>query len=250
MYAAAPTNVASALGLRVVSLAGSKLLLAPGLPTPIFNRVIGFGTFETADEAALDAITRVYAEAGVGKFWISVSPAARPASLGDLLQGLGYQPAVRPFWAQMRWGDEPPPAIASMLQVEAARPEEAEDLARVVAKAFEMPPPIVPWLSALAQRDGWTAFAAKSGGRIVGGGFVYVLPPLAWIGMGSILPDFRGDNGQLALFSARIAAAQADGCTSMHTETGEPAGGEPNPSLNNMIRFGFEKVASRRNFTK
>lgn len=250
LYAAAPANVAAAAGLRVDSVAGAKLLIAPGLPTPLFNRVIGLGTFEPADAAALDAISQTYQRAGVGKFWISVSPVAKPVSLASQLRGLGFQPANRPLWAQMRWGDAPPPAIATTLTINRAQPHEADELARAVATAFDMPPPIVGWLAALVEREGWGAFAARSGGRIVGGGFVYTRPPLAWLGMGSILPDFRGDNGQLALFAARITHAQAKRCASIHTETGEPVGGEPNPSLTNMIRFGFEKVASRPNFAK
>jgi hypothetical protein len=47
--------------------------------------------------------------------------------------------------------------------------------------------------------------------------------------------------------AARIAHAQAQGCTSIHTETGDPVGNEPNPSLANMVRCGFERICSRAN---
>jgi hypothetical protein len=46
----------------------------------------------------------------------------------------------------------------------------------------------------------------------------------------------------------RISDAIAAGCRHIVTETGEPVGDEPNPSLSNMMRCGFRKVASRLNF--
>jgi len=56
MYAAASGPFASAAGLRIEREAGATLLIAPGLPTPMFNRVIGFGTFEPATERSLDTL--------------------------------------------------------------------------------------------------------------------------------------------------------------------------------------------------
>jgi len=248
MYAAASGPFASAAGLRIEREAGATLLIAPGLPTPMFNRVIGFGTFEPATERSLDALIARFRAAGVSRFWVTLSPAAQPASVPAWLEARGFTPPPRRAWAQMRWDEGPPPAIATTLTVVEAHPEDAAELGHAVATAFEMPSPMAGWLGGMVGRDGWQAYAARREGRIVGGGFVYSLPPLAWLGMGSILPGFRGDNGQLALFSARIAHAQSEGCSFIHTETGEPVGDEPNPSLANMARYGFRRVASRRNY--
>jgi hypothetical protein len=248
MYAAAPADFAATVGLRVESVAGATLLFAPGLPTPMFNRVIGLGTFEPAREDVLDQIIAGYEAAGVRNYWVSVSPAAGPASIPEWLHARGFALARRPAWAQMRWPEAAAPTIATTLSIGDAPPQHAPDLASAVAAAFEMPPPIIGWLAALVGRPGWRASAARRDDRIVGGGFLFTRRPLAWLGLGSILPAFRGHNGQLALFAARIARAQAEGCSAIHTETGEPVGDEPNPSLTNMVRCGFVKVASRANF--
>jgi hypothetical protein len=48
--------------------------------------------------------------------------------------------------------------------------------------------------------------------------------------------------------AARIRPAIEAGCTAIVTETGEPVGDEPNPSLANMLRCGFVRVASRLNY--
>jgi GNAT superfamily N-acetyltransferase len=248
MYAAAPEPFAAAVGLRVERIAGATLLFAPGLPTPMFNRAIGFGTFEPASEATLDSVIERFRAAGSASHWISVSPAARPAEVAGWLAARGYAPPKRRAWAQMRWGESPPPAAGTTLGITPARREDAAPLTGVIAQAFDMPPPIAAWLANLVGRAGWQAFAARHDGRIVGGGFVHVRPPLAWLGLGSILPECRGMQGQRALFGARITHAQEAGCTSIHTETGEPVGEEPNPSLANMVRCGFERVASRPNY--
>ena len=46
----------------------------------------------------------------------------------------------------------------------------------------------------------------------------------------------------------RIREAIALGCSDIVTETGEPAGDEPNPSLRNMEACGFRRLVSRLNF--
>lgn len=250
MYAGAPAGVRTQLGLQVREISGATLLLAPGLPVPIFNRVIGLGTFEPATQSALDRILATYADAGVTSHWISVSPAAQPVELTGWLGARGLAPPKRATWAQMGWPDRAPPEVRTSLHVETAGAADAVPFAQVVAQAFGMPPVIVDWLAHLVGRPGWQTYVARKDGRIVGGGFVFVQPPLAWLGLGSVLPEFRGDHGQLALFAARIAHARSLGCTSIHTETGEPMGDEPNPSLTNMVRCGFEKIASRVNYAK
>jgi hypothetical protein len=229
------------------TVAGATLLAAPGLPTTIFNRVIGLGTFEPTTEAAIDATVARYRTLGVRQFWISVSPAAAPAQLGPWLSERGFQPPPRRSWVQMRWGDAAAPVIDTTFAVRVVQADEATALGQVIAAAFEMPPPMTTWLAALVGRAGWQGFAAFDGNAMAGGAFVFSRPPLGWLGMGAIARSHRGRNGQLALMAARIAHAQAQGCVSIHTETGEPVGDEPNPSLANMVRCGFECVCSRAN---
>jgi hypothetical protein len=249
MYAAAPAGFAAACGLRTEQLASATLLLAPGLPTPMFNRVIGLGTFEPATASVIDAIVERYRRAQVAQFWVSVSLAAAPSNLAQWLEMRGFAPPQRRSWVQMRWGESPAPDVATSLDIRAAQADDAAALAVVIATAFEMPPPLAAWLACLVGQTHWQGFAAIDSGTIVGGAFVHMRPPLGWLGMGAMSSSHRGRDGQLALMSARIAHAQRQGCTSVHTETGEPLGNEPNPSLANMVRCGFERVGSRTNYS-
>jgi hypothetical protein len=56
-----------------------------------------------------------------------------------------------------------------------------------------------------------------------------------------------GPLGQGALFARRIQDAIGLSARHLFTETGEPAGSVPNPSLSNTRRCGFVKVVSRLN---
>jgi GNAT superfamily N-acetyltransferase len=248
MFEAAPTTLISAWGLHTENLDGATLLFAPGAPTPLFNRVIGFGTFDRASEASLDRIVRRYQEAGVTTFWLSVNEAAAPADIGEWLAARGFVTPPRRSWVQVRWTKPAAPVAQSRLDIAEARVPDAIAIAEVIRTAFAMPAPMDAWIAALVGRPGWQGYVAKDRGRVVGGGFVHTRASLGWLGMGAILPSHRGGGGQVALMAARIAHALHRGCTAVHTETGEPVGDEPNPSFLNMQRCGFERIASRRNF--
>ncbi|MET8351477.1 MULTISPECIES: hypothetical protein [unclassified Micromonospora] len=51
-----------------------------------------------------------------------------------------------------------------------------------------------------------------------------------------------------ALLTARAAAAAQAGCRWVTAETGKPAPGSSNPSLNNMLRVGLTPLYERRNW--
>lgn len=67
LYAAAPEPLARALGLRVAEIAGATLLLAPGIPQPVFNRAIGLGVHASVTQPDLDALIAAFRAAGSGE---------------------------------------------------------------------------------------------------------------------------------------------------------------------------------------
>jgi len=89
---------------------------------------------------------------------------------------------------------------------------------------------------------------ALAGAQVAGAGLLYVEGREAWLGAGGVLREFRGRGAHRALMALRIREAAAAGCARAFTETGEPIGEEPNPSLANMERCGFRRVCSRLNF--
>ncbi len=251
LYAAAPAPLAAQLGLRTETIDGATLLLAPALPTAMFNRVIGLGLDAPADEAVIRQAMRRYGEAGGPVWWLHWSPSARPADMAERLAALGFGTPARRSWAKvMRAATPLQPAPVTTLQIDQATVDDAPAVTQAIAAAFEMPPFMGGWLMALQGRPGWTTYAVRDGDAIVGGACMFRQGDTVWLGMGSVLASHRRRGGQQALIARRIADASAAGCRWVVTETGEPMAGEPNPSLANMKRCGFETVASRLNFER
>jgi len=248
LFDAAPASLKARLGIDVQQHVGATLLIAPGLPTPMFNRAIGLGLAAAASETDVDVLVQRYAEAGSASWWLHWNPFAEPATMPELLQHRGFTLPSRRRWAKMLRGTQPPPTIHTDLHVAPARDDDVAPLTSAIAQAFGMPPFMADWLAALHGRPRWRVYAVTDEQRVVGGGCLFVDGDNAWLGMGSVVESHRRRGAQGALMALRIADAIAAGCEHIVTETGEAIADEPNPSLANMKRCGFATVASRLNF--
>lgn len=248
LFAAAPEALQARLGLRVENVADATLLMAPAMPTPMFNRAIGLGLRHEATVADVQAVIDAYRRASSSGWWLHWNPHASPTDMPGRLAELGFTTPVRRSWAKVLRGREAPPAIPTDLVVAPAEDDQVDAVVHTIAQAFEMPPFMADWMARLHGRPGWRLYAVTDGSQVVGGGSLFVSGEMAWLGMGSVLPSHRRRGGQGALMALRIADAAAAGARHLVTETGEPVADEPNPSLANMCRCGFVTVASRLNF--
>jgi hypothetical protein len=246
MYAAAPRALAAQLALEARERAGATLLVARGIPDAFFNRVIGLGAARPAREDDLDALIAAYR--GTNSWWVHLAPGAEPAALASWLERRGFALAKRRSWAKMLRGPLPAPEVATALEVRAAQAHEHAALAQSICAAYGMPAALAPWFAALAARPAWRASVALEAGRVVGGGLLYIAGRDAWLGAGGVRAESRGKHAHRALMALRLREAIDAGCTRICTETGEPVGEEPNPSLTNMLWCGFRRVGSRLNY--
>jgi GNAT superfamily N-acetyltransferase len=247
-YAAAPDALKSTLGLQVRRQADATLLMAPGVPSPMFNRVTGLGMERETTIADVGALIETYRQAGTASWWLHWNPFALPASLPEQLPTLGFTRPARRTWAKMLRGRSPAPAIASDLDVAVANDRQIDEVLLAIVDSFAMPPFMADWLRQLHGRPRWRIYAVSDQEQIVGGGYLFVDGDIAWLGMGAVRESHRRLGGQGVLMARRIDDAIAVGARHIVTETGEAIGDEPNPSLGNMRRCGFERVASRLNF--
>lgn len=256
LFAVMPPPMRAHAGARVERVRGAALLVAPGIPTPYFNRAIGLGLEGDVTEDDVAAIADAFARAGSKASNIHLAPYARSRSGGvdevrGWLRARGYAPmSARPRWAKFLRGAEAPPAFACSLEVRKATPADAEPLAKALVAAHDMPPPMAAWTAAMVGAPHVTMFALTDAGAIVGGGLLYARGEHAWLGLGGTLASHRGRGGQKAIMAKRIAHAAELGATSIATETGEPVGDEPNPSFENMRKAGFRIVAARENWVR
>jgi GNAT superfamily N-acetyltransferase len=248
MFAAAPPAMTQALGLQIREVAGATLMIASGIPSPVFNRVIGLGNNGVVDDTMLATIVASYRDAGVNDWWLHVSPTTHNAQLANALQAHGFVLAERRAWAKMIRDNAPPVPVATEAEIGLIAAGEENALAEAICAAFEIPQAMAPWFAALAARPQWHAVAAKRDGRIIGGGYLHLQDEHAWLGAGGVCPEARRLHVHRALMTRRIQQAIAAGCTQLFTETGEAIGDEPNPSLRNMHACGFHHAFSRLNY--
>jgi GNAT superfamily N-acetyltransferase len=92
-------------------------------------------------------------------------------------------------------------------------------------------------------------YVVRYGKQAVAVGSMFVDGPLAYLAFAATSPAFRRRGAQGALMHKRIDIALALGCTLIATETGTPLhAAEPNPSYQNMLRFGFAPAGIRENY--
>lgn len=248
IVAAAPAPVAQATGLQWLEIAGTSAVIAPSIPDPTFNRVMGLGLQRPASPSDLDAVVQACRSITARPYWIHLHPLARPATLASWLEQRDFGLAKRRSWAKVARGGEAAPEFDTSLNIRLATPEDFIPAADAARTAFGMPPAMTSWLAAVYARPGWHVVVALDAGRIVGSGALYVEDRIGWLGIGGVLAESRGRNAHRALMALRIRLALEMSCRLIVTETGEPVGDESNPSLANMVRCGFTQVASRLNY--
>lgn len=249
LYDAAPGALKAQLGLRIERIADATLLVAPGLPSSMFNRVIGLGLRTPATVQTVESISAVYRRSGIATWWLHWNPWALPEGFDSQLPNLGFTTPARRSWAKVLRSTSSPPVRSTDLEIEIARDGQTEATTAAISAVFDMPPFMGDWMRALHGRPRWKLYTVSEGSTVVGGGCLFVDGDASWLGMGAIVSTHRRRGAHGALMARRIADAAASGARYAITETGEPIADEANPSLANMRRCGFETVASRLNFS-
>ncbi|MFO1274253.1 MAG: hypothetical protein U1F50_21730, partial [Rubrivivax sp.] len=138
LWQAAPPALRERLGLALQRVADATLLVAPGLPTPMFNRAIGLGLRTPADTAALGDIEARFRGAGVRSWWLHWNPQASPADFEADLAARGYTAPPRQRWAKMLRPAADAPAATTSLDLRPADDAGAAATTQAIATAFEM----------------------------------------------------------------------------------------------------------------
>lgn len=246
MFAAAPPDVATALGLECRRIDDGALMICRGVDHIQFNRLGGVGIATPARAEALDAAIAAFDAAGV-KNWI-VHVAAGATGLAALCAQRNLTPHPR-TWA--KFVREPGrPSQSTALSIREVAGDQAAAFGGTAARGFGMPPIMGRWLAALPGRPNWRCYVAFDNGEPVAAGALYVDGATAWLGVGATLPSHRGRGAQSAILAARITAASDAGCTLLTTETGIPLPGEPAPSYHNILRAGFRVAYPRPNMRR
>jgi GNAT superfamily N-acetyltransferase len=203
----------------------------------MLNRIVGLGLDGPATQDQLD--DAIAAMAGL-RYYVSVSPRAQPAEIGDWLLARGFEPSWG--WMQFQRGVEPLAAETS-LTVRQIGPESAAEFAHLVRTVYDLPEAVEQITAALPGQPGWQCWLALAGDEPAGAAALFVHEGAGYLGLAGTAPEHRGRGAQSALLAARIDRARELGCDAVFTETGEQLPDRPSASYRNIVRSGFEELS-------
>jgi GNAT superfamily N-acetyltransferase len=246
LHASAAPELRERLGLRLEEVGGALISVAAAEPSILLNRALGLGFHQPASPEMVERIVEIYRQAGVARFFVQVTPDARPEELPAWLRAAGLEEARR--WMKFTRGTTPPPEPSTSLEVREIGPEHAADFARIAAAGFDLLKPTEALVAGLIGQPGWNVYMSFEGDVPAGTGALLIRNGVAYLDWGATDPAFRRRGGQGAVIARRVREAIGHGCRLMVTTTGEAVPGDPQHSYRNIQRAGFEEAYLRANW--
>jgi ribosomal protein S18 acetylase RimI-like enzyme len=245
-FRAADPATAAALGMRAERIGDVDVLMMSSVDILMFNRVAGLGVETPATEEILDEAIGRFRAAGVPRYFIDISPAARPILLADWIAARGFP--LFNSWVKLTRAAEPMAVPHTSVRIAEIGREHAHDFGRIIQVVFGLPERMSDWASALVGRPGRRHFLAFERGKPVGAAAIYVEGEWAQFGYAAVLPQARGRGIQAALIATRVRAAHESGCRRVTMETAEDTLEKPGYSLRNARKMGFQVAYLRPNY--
>ncbi len=225
----------------------SPLVRKPG----VFNRVLGLGLRTPPRAAELIGLAEHFRRAGCIPAF-DLPPPLVDTAAAEALRALRIRRAAtaavlrRRLDGQtvVRTGRERP----ADLRVEPARGELSGQAAAICAQVFGVPATVRSVLRALPDEPGWQLWLASLGGQPAGAALSYTRGGRCWFGWAATLLACRGRGVKGALDEARIAAAEAAGCTLISSDTATGTSTAPDHSLRSLLRSGFTATYLRATY--
>ncbi|MEV4754934.1 GNAT family N-acetyltransferase [Micromonospora sp. NPDC049559] len=246
--ASAPEPVRTALGITARRIGGGVSLAMRADPSGgYWCKSLGIGLTEPVTAPLIGEIVDFHREHGSPMATLQIAPEALPADWDEIRAAYGI--AEGGCWVKLAAPVEDVTPGRTDLRVGPVGPADAREWATLICDTFGMSD---EWLSrmvaATVEHPHFRPFAAWDGDEIVAGANLYLHGEVASLNSGATRPDHRGRGAQSALLAARARAAAEAGCRWLVGETGRPAEGASNSSLNNMLRFGLRPRYDRRNW--
>ncbi|HWG24348.1 hypothetical protein [Actinospica sp.] len=244
----APAEVREALGIATTRIGGGVALAARELPVSIWTRALGFGITEPITAEVLGEIVEFYRSNDVPAVALQIAPSSLPPGWAELSAAHGITRGAA--WVKLGAAiEELEPKVSTRLGVGPVAPGEAERWAAVILRGYgDSNEYVARMLAAGVAHPDFRAYAAWDGRELVAGGSLYVHGLVGSLNTAATLPDQRRNGAQTALISMRVEAARREGCRWVVAETGLPAEGTSNPSLDNLERAGLRQLYIRHNW--
>ena len=228
-YLAADPRGAKRSGVRVSHAGGLVSWTMRSTDNGFLNRALGFGTMSDATAAVLDRLERRFAEEGRPPR-IAVAQGPTPRVALRLLERRGYAPeegTEEHIYCYDR-GTLPRGGEVAGLTVERVGPRDAAAYARIAYASFtDRGPWFRDTVEALVRRRAHgrslSAYLGRVDGVPAATGMLFDVRPVAGLGNGSVLREFRGRGIQTAMIAYRMRAGWERGLRIFFGQTQNPA---------------------------
>lgn len=237
----------AALGVATTRVDGAAVIVIRNDSTGFWTRALGLGYEQPITAATIDRIAGYFALQGRDRGTLVIDPNVLPADWPEICarHGITRQGTQVKCVADAETVLAARTSLDPALRVGPASKRHAREWSTVMCSVFGFPDPGMIELGMAAFGDpAWRPFAVWEGDRIVATADLYAREGCAHMFGGATLPQARGRGAQTALLMARATAARNAGFRSLVAETGKPEGGT-NPSLNNLLRLGFQPLYER-----
>ena len=236
------------LGIATARLGGGVALSMRHDVTGYWSKALGFGVTEPVTAELVDDLVAFYVAEKAPGAVIQIAPALLPHDWPEIAARHGLTP-TSPWIKLFRAIEDVDASHTTDLSV---RPVDAVDLPRwaeTTLRGFGMPTVgLADMMAEAATRPGFRPFAAWDGNDMVATANLFVHGSVGSLNSTATLPTHRNRGAQSALIAVRAAAAADAGCRWVSAETGRPAEGEVNPSLNNLLSRGLRPLYERENW--
>ena len=243
----APSTATARLGITTRRVGGGVVLSMRHDVTGYWNKALGFGFAEPVTSELVERVLGVYREEGSPGAVIQIAPSVLPRDWDDICARHGIR-ATGP-WVKLACRIDDFRPGGTDLRVGSVGPDDAAEWGSIIIRGFGMPEEgLAEMIAASVGHPAFRPFAVWDGDDIVAGANLFVHGEVASLNAAATLPAHRNRGAQSALLTARAQEAANGGCGWLVAETGEPADGETNPSLDNMRRAGLRPLYRRQNW--
>ncbi len=249
LHALVNEALADRLKLAIHPIGDGIVSVAGALPASaiVINRVLGCGLDRPFDTTWITEASETFRSAGAARFFFQLHPKARIDGIEDAFAAARFERA-RGWQKFSRGAADPIEERPTDLVTRRIGLEHGADFARIVCAAFDLGDNAIPWIAGVPGAPGFHAFMSFDGNTPAGCGAIFIRGNEAWTDFGATAPEMRGRGAQSANLAARVRFALEEGCTAIHTCTGEDVPGDPQHSYNNIKRCGFRETYLRENW--
>jgi hypothetical protein len=243
----APPSVRSTLGIDTARMGGGVVLSVRNDVTGYWSKALGFGFDEPVTHDLIASVVEYYRTRATPGAVIQIAPAMLPRDWETIRGAFNIRPDSH--WVKLACRVEDFRPGHTWLRVGPIGPSTADEWASVTLRGFGMPEEgLAAMMAASLENRNFRPFAAWDGDEMVAAANLFVHGEIGSLNSTATLPGHRNQGAQSGLIAALGAEAAKAGCRWLVAETGRPANGSLNPSLNNLMRAGLRPLYDRQNW--